>query len=100
MNKRYFTVILIISVVLGGLYALYTWDNTPPPPVLSEAKETLLSAQQALALAEQASREALAVRQSLAREVKARAEVIHREVADYDADRIADELNALCSGKR
>jgi len=99
MNKRYFAAIIILAMVVGGLYALYTWPSDPVPEPLVDAGDRVLEAQAILARAETASREALQIRESLRREVRAREEVVHREVADYDADRIVSELNAMCGNR-
>ena len=101
MNKRWFAVIVILATVAGGLYAIYTWDSAPPiPPALSEIERATTDAREALLTAQRAASDALSVRQSLAKEVKARNETIHKEVLNYDAERIARELNIFCYGER
>jgi len=101
MNKRWFAVIVILAIVAGGLYAVFTWNSAPPtPPALSEIERTTAEAREAILTAQRAASEALSVRQSLAKEVKARNEAIHKEVLDFDADRIARELNIFCYGER
>ena len=102
MNKRWFAVIVILAMVAGGLYAVFTWNSAPPTPpaALSEIERATAEAREALLTAQRAASEALSVRQSLAKEGKARNEAIHKEVLDFDADRIARELNIFCYGER
>lgn len=100
MNRRWFTVILLLSLAAGGLYALYTLPVSPPPPDhLVDANDKVQEAREILERAETASREALLIRESLRREVRIREQTIHKEVSDYDADRIVAELNALCGDR-
>lgn len=101
MKMRYFTVILIVSVVLGSLaYFLFHPSPPPPPPPLAEMDRVTGEAREALLTAQRAASEAMTVRHLLAKEVRAKNEAIHKEVLDYDADRIARELNDFCYGER
>lgn len=101
MSRRWVTVILILAMVGGGLYALYTWNSAPsPPPPLAEIDRVTGEAREALLTAQRAASEAMTVRHLLAKEVRAKNEAIHKEVFDYDADRIARELNIFCYGER
>lgn len=97
---RWILLVGVSMLILGGAVAYVMFPAVTPPPALSGIDQATMNAQRALAVAEQASREALMVRQNLAREVQARNESIRKEVSTFDADRIARELNEFCYGER
>lgn len=87
----------VFIVIVGILVTYLIIPPTPiSPPALTQIEQAVSNAKEALDIATKASRDTLLVRQSLEKEVRTRNETIHKEVASFDADRIAAELNTFC----
>lgn len=89
MNKRYFAAIVIIVMVAGGLYAMYTWNSAPHPP--GPTPETVM--QEIRQEFNAATRESAAAMAAVKKEVKGIRGKITAEVGAMPPDDIARGLN-------